>query len=550
MQTDSGFPLSDIWGILRRRARLMGGVALVVFLASYWVGMALPNTYESYATVLVEPQSVDPGLVQAGVPKSDLNRRLHLMTAQILSRPRLSRIIDELGLYQNESESMVREEIIDLMRANVRVEPVLPELEQKLRRDRGEYEINTFRIYFRDDKARTTQVVAQRLANDFIEEHISERVKLSQKSLEFIEGELERLATRIREVEARVAAVKNENVGSLPEDVLTNQRRMERLVGELGFAQRAVAEAESDAAFWRSQSAAMSVDDGVRTNDDASPTRRAQLLELLLDEYEAKGFTEKHPDVQKAKTELAAIRSRLARQAEEGEEVEAADLPPSPQRQTAEAEIRRAQARAQSAQEEVARLRARIEEVQQLLAATPQVAEQLDALQREYEHLFRSYQDFSNRRLEATVQAQMERRQLGEQFRVLEAAFVPFEPTSPNRPLILLLGFVMALGAGVGLAVVLESVDSSVHTGRQLQASVRIPVLAEIPEILLESDRAAIRRRRIRTALASAALVIFAFVGGAANYVWVNGAPGWLSGAVVETGAQAGPAPQSPPAGE
>jgi hypothetical protein len=33
------------------------------------------------------------------------------------------------------------------------------------------------------------------------------------------------------------------------------------------------------------------------------------------------------------------------------------------------------------------------------------------------------------------------------------------------------------------------------------------------------------RRRRLRTAFGTVALVVFALVGGAANYVWVNGSP-------------------------
>ena len=91
MNAEAGFQLSDLAGVARRRAAVMGGVALLVVLAFYWVAMALPNQYESYATVLVEPQSVAPDLVKAGVRESDLTQRLHLMTAEILSRPRLSR---------------------------------------------------------------------------------------------------------------------------------------------------------------------------------------------------------------------------------------------------------------------------------------------------------------------------------------------------------------------------------------------------------------------------------------------------------------------------
>ncbi len=99
MNVESGLQFFDLGGILRRRGKAMLATGGLVLLAAYWLAMALPNEYESYASVLVEPQSVSPDLVKAGVGRSDLNERLHLMTAQILSRPRLSRIIDEIGLY-------------------------------------------------------------------------------------------------------------------------------------------------------------------------------------------------------------------------------------------------------------------------------------------------------------------------------------------------------------------------------------------------------------------------------------------------------------------
>src|SRR5215468_4610330 len=136
MNIDGGLQISDLGAILRRRAKVSAATALGVMLVVYWVAMALPNVYTSYATVLVEPQAVAEELVKAGVAQSDINQRLHLMTAQILARPRLSKIIDDFGLYKDESKYLLREEIIDRMRDDVRVEPVVPELEQKAARTR------------------------------------------------------------------------------------------------------------------------------------------------------------------------------------------------------------------------------------------------------------------------------------------------------------------------------------------------------------------------------------------------------------------------------
>ncbi|MFQ5473148.1 MAG: Wzz/FepE/Etk N-terminal domain-containing protein, partial [Dehalococcoidia bacterium] len=190
MNIENGIQIGDLAAIARRRVGAVAGVAIGVALLGYWITMALPNEYQSAATVLVEPQSVAPELVAAGVPESDLNQRLGIMTSEILSRPRLSRIIDELNLYEAESEFMVRQRVIDLMRSKIRVEPVVSEIELNRGGNRGsraDMDINTFRIVFSDRNANTAKLVVERLSNNFIEEHIEARVEVSQKSLDFIQ---------------------------------------------------------------------------------------------------------------------------------------------------------------------------------------------------------------------------------------------------------------------------------------------------------------------------------------------------------------------------
>jgi polysaccharide chain length determinant protein (PEP-CTERM system associated) len=546
MNVEGGIQISDIWGVVRRRGKVVGGTALVIVLAAYWIAMALPNEYSSFATVLVQPQTVDPGLVTAGVPESDINNRLFLMTAQILSRGRLSRIIDDLELYPEESEYLVREEIIDLMRSMVTVAPVISEL-SSAPKSKNQENINQFKIQFTDKNARTAMEVASKLSNDFIEQHIDSRISQSQKSLEFIEGELTRLADRIRDIEARVAEVKAENPGRLPEDMAASQRRLERVTSDLSFAQRAYSEATSDEAFFRSQISNAQV---VASHEEITPARRMKSLELLLADHVARGYTAKHPDVVKTNQEIAALKAQISRQesaADLSDEDANKEESMTFAQQNAEAERRRAVLRRDSAEGEISRLQAAIDDVQTLLAETPAVAELLDGLEREYQHLFRSYQDFSKRQLEATVQAQLERRQLGEQFKVLEAAFIAPEPTSPNRILIIAFGAVFALAIGFGVGIVLEGVDGSVHSARQLQAVTGIPVLAAIPAIRLEADLRDQRRARMRSIFGAGAITVVALVGGYMNHMWVNGVPGFLAGAgaeVVETveGEQAEPA--------
>lgn len=522
MNVESGFQIADLKGVVRRRAKLVFATWLVISLASYWLAMALPNEYESSATVLVEPQSVDEELIRAGVARSDLNRRLGLMAAKIMSRPRLSRIIDDLSLYREESNYLERQEIINLMRAQVKVEPVIPELEQDRQTLRTNFEINRFKIHFRDHNAEVARNVAQRLANDFIEEHISNRVGVSQKSLEFIDAELVSLAESIRAIESRVAEIKATNPGRLPEDMTANQRQLERLMTAVSYARRDASTARSDEAFFHSQSATARELLGGNTLDRRGrETRvdRKQSLNLLLTDMRSRGYTEKHPDIVKTQAELATL----------GDQIEASksdERPGSMAEYGAEAEAERARLRRLDAEAEIELLRSKEEELLQLLGEAPGVAEQLYGLDRQYQHLFQSYQDFSNRRHQASVQADLERRQLGEQFRVLEQAFIATEASSPNRVVIILVGVLFGLAMGGAAGIVMEAADPTVHDARQLQASLNIPVLATIPEIWLESDRLRKRRSTFRQSFATAALVVLALVGGAANYVWVNGTSG------------------------
>jgi polysaccharide chain length determinant protein (PEP-CTERM system associated) len=543
MNVDGDFQLDDFVGIARRRGKLVALTALSILLIAYWVAMALPNVYTSYATVLVEPQSVDQELVRAGVQSSDINERLHIMSAQILSRPRLSAIIDKVGLYKQESTYMLREEVIDLMRSRIRVAPVIPELERQNVRTR-DVAINEFQIFFDDYDAKTARDVAQLLANDFIESHIDSRVVVSQKSLEFIQGELARLAEQIQDIEGQIAKVKNENSGKLPEDLDPNQRRLERLLGDRAIAQRELAEATSDEAFYRSQVAQAAT--FAAPNDDASPARRLDLLKLSLTDMRSRGYTEKHPDIVKTKAEIEELEKTVAQLKQKNADEPSGSLV----EQQAQASLQRATLRKAQAQAEIERLQDLADEVQGLINATPAVTEQLDGLKREYEHLFTSFQDFSKRQLEASVQAQLERRQLGEQFRVIESAFVAFQPSSPNRLLIIALGAVFGIFFGAGVGLLLEVRDRSPHDARQLQARIELPVLATIPQIWLEGDRALLRSRRLREAIATLGVVLFALAGGAANYVWVNGMPGFLSRSSASSPGSAEPAqkPSAPAA--
>ena len=522
MDMDQGLQLSDLKGIIRRRAWLVGAIAGAAVLLSIFISAVIPNEYEATNTLLVEPQSISPQLVESGVPETDINDRLHLIQMQILSRSRLRTVITELAVYPDLEDEMTSEELIEYMRDKIDVAPLLPDLAMQARAQSGvrvaDVAVNTFLLSFRHESAEMAANVANRLASDFIGEHIRERVQVSGDTSEFIDAELDRLTRQIAAVEKQIAGVKSANSGRLPEDFAASQRLYERTLTALRDVEREYTIARSDAAFYGQQAVSGGLDPGAN-RAFITPSRRLDILEVQLGEFRARGFTDKHPDIISTLDEITRIRAEM----DGSGDPENGEAEYTPSQMNARAEQRRAQLRADASQHEMKQIRSQIAELEARMAATPAVAEQLGALEREHEALLESFGDYSNKRLEASVAAQMESRQKGEKFRVLEAAYPPPEPTSPNRPLILALGLMMGLGLGVAAALLAEVSDDSFHDTRSLQSKLSLPVLAGIPQVVLPSDRAAMRGRTIKRLIAAGGIAAAVLLASAGGYWLVNG---------------------------
>jgi len=82
----------------------------------------------------------------------------------------------------------------------------------------------------------------------------------------------------------------------------------------------------------------------------------------------------------------------------------------------------------------------------------------------------------------------MERKQQGEQFKVLDPARLPEKPVRPDAQKILLIGTLIGLLGGLGLAWFRESLDQSFYNVAELEEYLKLSVLAEIPNLKPEKD--------------------------------------------------------------
>jgi len=96
----------------------------------------------------------------------------------------------------------------------------------------------------------------------------------------------------------------------------------------------------------------------------------------------------------------------------------------------------------------------------------------------------------------AQLSDNLESEQKGERFTLIDPPRVPERPSSPNRPMLMSLGFLLALAAGLGTVALLESRDGSVRNRRELELMLEVPPLAILPLMLTNADRARLRWQR------------------------------------------------------
>jgi hypothetical protein len=141
------------------------------------------------------------------------------------------------------------------------------------------------------------------------------------------------------------------------------------------------------------------------------------------------------------------------------------------------------------------------------IAASPKVEEGFKSMLNERNSLQFKYDDLNRKFMESKVAHGLEKEQKGERFSLIDAARLPERPVSPNIPAILVIGLILGIGSGVGLAAIRESSDHSVRNVDLLSKLAGVPVLAAIPEIITLEDRTRERSLRLKTLIGSSLTV-------------------------------------------
>jgi uncharacterized protein involved in exopolysaccharide biosynthesis len=439
------YKAEDILAILWRRKWLILAPLVICSLGTYAVAKRLPDMYRSETLILVVPQKVPESYVRSTVSGS-IEDRIQSLKEQILSRSRLERIILDFDLYHEARQSQPLES----------------------------------------------------------EENVRDREKLAVGTSDFLQTQLDDARRRLIEQEKRLEQYRLRHAGQLPNQAPFNLQAIQNLRLELQNLDGALARARDRQATLERQMAevmaaaapppAPAAPAG-STNDPTEPvgaTVREQLEDgrRKLAVLEAR-LKPQHPDVARLRRRITRLEqsSAAAGPLDGPRERRAREL-----RTDLDATVREIAAR----QIDQQRVRDEMNLYQSRLDAAPIREAELTELTRDYETIQQIYRGLLAKREDSKMAANLEQRQIGEQFRVLDPARAPSRPFSPNRTLLNLIGVAAGLVIGLGATAALEYLDMTLKTEDDVRLLLGLPVIATIP--LLTAGQPANAPWRVRVA--------------------------------------------------
>jgi polysaccharide chain length determinant protein (PEP-CTERM system associated) len=479
-------------------ALVLGGLASQVALRF------VPRQYLSQTVVLVESEKIPKSFIPQ-LSTEDSRDRFRTLAEEILARPRVERILDELDPYP-EMINVPRADVVDMIRSRTVI---------------GLRGRDAFVLQYRDTDPARAQRLATRLASMFIEETSGNRARQVQGANEFIDSQLVATRTELEQVEGSLRQIKQRFMGMLPNQLEANLSTLQRFELERQSVAEQIRVAKERRGLLERQltlqsqmnepeaqlvpdlpSAAAPAPGEPGTTPNSLPALKAYLTQLLT------RYTPEHPEVVATQKRIARLESELPATPAVEAPPEAAAPPVHPVQVAGEEPmsgndflVSDVKAQLAAVDRDILELEARHEQIRSQIGVyqtrvekIPEVEQELQSLERDYALRSRYYSELLSRKLEAETAGAVERKWQEEQFKILDPAQVPDKPESPKPSVFLMLGTLVGLGAGLAAAFLVEVSDPTVKNMRELEALLPYPVLLTLPR--LKESRKRFRRRR------------------------------------------------------
>lgn len=465
----AGFQLEDAIEILERWKWWIAVGALVGAALGVALTFGLTPEYESTTTILVEPQKVPEHFVTSPV-NQEVGYQVNSLRHRVTGFASLNQLIENLGESRfDPNGTSTREALMNRIRGNLSIEI-----------DQRRNSAPVFVIAYTSADPELAAEVAREVAELFISENIKDRTEQAESTSRFLDRELDRIRAEVSEQEKQLGIFRSERMGSLPEQLDTNLRALDRFNFELANNLEAQAAANQRIALLHRQAEGTLL--GVP--GIAAPSN---LVEALRDARQRlfdaeRVYTDEHPNVRHLKAQIERL------------ETEIAEAPPSDDRGTKavladpralalQQEIENEQYDLKARRKREARIRSEIEVLQVKVEETPVREQELRNLTRDYANLTATYHTLLSKKYEAAISRNLELAQKGQQFKLLRPAQVPKSPSSPDPLFLVPAGTALGLAVVGALIVIWEIRHPAFRSVSRMTRIIGLPVFASIPRI-------------------------------------------------------------------
>jgi polysaccharide chain length determinant protein (PEP-CTERM system associated) len=461
----------DYLTILKRRWWIIAIPTLVLPVIAVAATLYIPAQYVSQSSVQIGQQKVSNDLVKSIVTE-DISSRLATIIQQIKSRSRILPIVEKFNLYSDQKLTM--DDRIALASNNIDIQP----LGTGFAHTNG---VPGFSIAFSANDAHTAQMVCAEITSMFISANLQNQTDATAGSTDFITEQLKIAATTLDDQNAKMAEFERKYFGMRPEDEGNNISYLNSLNSQLEASTQALGRMEQDKSLMESMLASQAT---------ASPTvvtpqtQEQELQSLIARQADlSQHFTASYPPLIAVNRQIADLRAKMARPSS-AQAYAAAPAATGGNDSVAVRDLRaRIQANDLAIQQErnkQAQINKQIHEYQARIQSTPQVEEEYKQLTRDTQTSQSLYDSLSSKLKQAQMATDLQNRQEGETFSILDPANLPDNPTFPKRRVFAAGGFTGGLALGLLFVALLEYRDTALRTERDIWAFTHLPTLAVI----------------------------------------------------------------------
>jgi len=515
MRSDRQLTVTDYWLIVWRHKWLFLLPFVTICIGTILYNHTLPDIYRADTLVLVEAPKVPESYVQSTVA-TRVQERLRTITQQIKSRTRLEQVARELQLISDSLGGKALDDYLTKMNASIEV---------KVQGSGNDI----FTVSYEGQEPRTVMLVANRLVSLFIDANLKMREQHAEGTTEFLEGELQRVRDLLQVQEKTVTEYKQRHIGELPSQQDTNQRALDRLQTQLQSIVATLESVRNRKSLILRQLSQQESEAALSPTGAPPPRGESSGLEQQLAQHRLalatlqRIYVDTYPDIIRLKQEIAALEAQIAAQDSRSQTTESVQ----PVSITSRSVRRQQQEEMEHVDREEGKLRQQQANTQEQIAAYEKKVvnasrreQELLVLSRDYESTRKNYDSLLARQQQAQIAENLEKRQKGEQFRVLDEARMPTQPWKPKRSKILLAGMGLGLAVGVGAVFFAAYLDHAFHDPDDLEQCTALPVLATIPLLMTAVEQQ--KQRLKRRFFCAACMLIPSATIVAVHFLWIR----------------------------